>query len=155
MSVVTSQQLAEKLLTETRDEIRRADTKATDCLQIIGGGGFTLLITLPGNTSDDWRWWAAGTAWTLAMLCLAAAVTPRLHNAGPAERVTYFGHVARLRRPARVQRCIEEAAADTLPGVIAQLCASSRIALVKFQLIRIAIVLTAGSVALIATSLFR
>lgn len=153
MQVATAQQLAESLLSETRDEIKWADAKAMRCLQAVGSGGFAVLVLLSGSEAQDWRFWSGGAGWALAVLCLGAAIAPRLSHGAPAETVAFFGHVARLRRPSRVQQCIEAAAEDGLPRTVGQLCATSRIAVAKYQLIRIALLLTTAAGILIAFSL--
>jgi pycsar effector protein len=154
MQVATTQQLAEILLAETREEIKKADAKAMRCLQAIGSGGLAVLVLLPDHPgSHDWRFWSGATGWALAMLFLGGAIAPRLHGGGPVETVTFFGHVARLGRPDRVRQCIEAAADDGLSRVVAQLWASSRIAMAKYQLIRIALLLTISAAILIAVSL--
>ena len=153
MQVDTAQQLAEILLAETRKEISRADAKAMRCLQAVGSGGLAVLVLLPDPGGHDWWFWSGATGWALAMLCLGGAIAPRLLGGGPVETVTFFGHVARLGRPARVRQCIEAAADDGLSRVVAQLCAGSRIAMAKYQLIRIAVLLTISGAILIAGSL--
>jgi hypothetical protein len=57
MSVRNAQQRAQRLLAETRDEVRRADAKAMNCLQAVGAGGFAVLALLSGAETRDWRWW--------------------------------------------------------------------------------------------------
>ena len=153
MSVQTPLQIAERLLAETREELRRADAKAMSCLQGVGGGGFAVITVSAVPAAHDWLWWAGCAGWAVSLICLASAVAPRLGGGGPAEVATFFGHIVRLRSPARVQRCIEVASTDALPGLVVQLCASSRIAMAKYRLIRIATYTAVGSAVLLGASL--
>lgn len=153
MSVDRAQELAEKLLAETREEVKRADAKAMSCLQAIGGGGFAVLLLTSGTRPGDRLWWAGAAVWVVALLCLAGAIAPRLRGGEPTGAITYFGHVVRLGQPARVLERIEAAAPGDLIGTVAQLCASSQIAMAKFRLIRAAVICAIGAAALVGVGL--
>ncbi|AGL18769.1 Pycsar system effector family protein [Actinoplanes sp. N902-109] len=139
----TPVQVAERLLNETRDQVRRADARATAGLQAVAGGGFTVVTLVSGRPGTAGALWpVAGGLWALAVLCLLGALVPRL--TGPRD-VTSFVHVARLGSTARITAGIEAAAADLLPGTVGELRALSRIALIKYRLIRAAAFLSCAA----------
>ncbi|MER7166192.1 Pycsar system effector family protein [Micromonospora sp. NPDC000207] len=153
--------LAERLLSEVRDELRRADARATQWLTMFGGGLLALLTLLTGTDwsleqlalGRLWLWWSGCAAATLALTALVMVLVPRTGGPPDARQVAYFGHVARLRDPDIVGRHVASAARNSLPGLIAELCWLSQLAMTKYRWIRIGTVLTAFSVASIAASL--
>ncbi|MFF0376939.1 Pycsar system effector family protein [Actinoplanes missouriensis] len=136
--------LTRRLIAETREEVRRADAKAAQWLSILGAGTAGL-IALWGVPLER-AWPVAGApagmvpagliCVALAAAAFALALFPRTRGASDLELIAYFGHVYRLRDPDRVRRCLEQAAGDTMAGLVSQLCWLSRLAVLKFRWIR-------------------
>jgi hypothetical protein len=110
--------LAGQLLTETREELARADGKAQILLAV---SGVAVSVVLGGAISGDWSpsdldrcaqvlWWIGVSAAALGLSGLGYAVFPRLLTADDA-RITYFEDVLRYKDcPALSQGLAAEAA---------------------------------------------
>lgn len=150
------------LIAETRDEIRRADAKAAQWLTTLGAASAAALAAWTTRGSTPWELagihmllTAAGGACAVgAMAALTLALIPRIGGSSEPGHVAYFGHVYRIGDPDRVRRLLEGAAADLMPGLVAELCTLSRIAMLKYRYTRLGAVLSAlASVLIIAGSI--
>ncbi len=93
--------LVESLLSDTREELSRADGKASILLSAVG---VVVSVLLAGAISRDWNptrlasfewlWWLGTLSGTAAIGALGAAVWPRVEHPANKEKLTYFGHVA-------------------------------------------------------------
>ncbi|WP_250034186.1 Pycsar system effector family protein [Paractinoplanes maris] len=145
--------LAERLLGETREELRRADARATQWVAAMSAGSVTIFASWTADRAMPWQ--DAGASTTLAVaaaICATAAVIahalallPRTTGGADITHVAYFGHVNRIKDPRIVRRHLEEAAADTMPALVTQLCWLSRLAAIKYRYIRIGTVLGASA----------
>ncbi|RKR87244.1 hypothetical protein BDK92_1518 [Micromonospora pisi] len=153
--------LAERLIAETRDEVRRADEKATHWLSVLGGAALALVTALTGQSwlpsdlrgADRWTWWTGCLCAALATLALVLALVPRTGGDENIQQVGYFGHVHQLGDPTVVRLCLERAARDSMPGLVGELCWISRLAMTKYRYTRLGTGLSALAAGLISTSL--
>ena len=147
-------ELTRRMLTETREELARADGKASILLASVG---VVVGVLLGGIITGDWSpdklacaaegfWWIGVAAAGGGMLSLSVAVYPRLVPAAPG-RVTYFEDVRR-----------HETCAALLPHInteaergdrdAEQLWRLSKIAHKKYRAIQVAEWLLMGAAAL-------
>lgn len=153
--------LTERLLSETREEVRRADARATQWVAAISAGTVTIFASWTADRAMPWQDAGASTALvvtaaicaTAALLALALALLPRTIGGEDARHVAYFGHINRIKDPRIVRRHLEEAAADTMPALVTQLCWLSRLAVIKYRYIRIGTLLGASAGVLILLTL--
>ena len=141
-----------RLLSETREEIGRADTKASMLLSGVGVGVTLLIGLLTGHWSPtrlaagvQWLWWVGAAALILGVVLLGAAVIPRTRHDGDPSTVTYFGHVVRLTDRPRLVQHLRRSAATPLDRSVDQLVMLSRIAQRKFRCTQLAMLLLAGA----------
>ncbi|NYF57151.1 Pycsar system effector family protein [Micromonospora purpureochromogenes] len=161
ISTGAAARLTERLLAEARDELRRADAKATQWLSLFGGALLALVTGLVGASWSPsrlagtavWTWWAGCLFGALTLVALIMALLPRTGGDPELRLVAYFGHVHKLRDPALVRRYVERAAHDTMPSLISQLCWISRLAMTKYRWTRAGTVFAMLAAALIAVSL--
>lgn len=141
--------LAERLLAETREEIRRADAKASQWLAMIAALTMAIVATAPGRVWPEWsgsgpdRWLRllALVVAVAAVASLVLALVPRVRGEPDAAQVAYFGHIARIGDPVTAQRCIERVATNVMPGLSAELYWLSRITMAKYRWLRAGTVL--------------
>jgi hypothetical protein len=153
--------LTERLLSETREEIRRADARASHWLAMLGSALLALLTAVVGQSwtparlagADRWLWWSGCVCAAVALLALVLALLPRVWGDRDTDHVSYFGHVHRLRDPAVVRDYLERNAADSMPGLVAQLCQLSRLAVTKYRYTRIGTIFGTLAATLVAVSL--
>ena len=136
-----------ELLRAAREELARADAKATTVFAAVGVvvgavlsglvGGQWSPMPIPGGPAL-WTWWAAAVAVGAALVCLAGVLYPRTwrrgHDAGV---VAYFGDVLRL-TPDELRRALSTGAAATRASTVDQLRELSRIINRKYALIKVA-----------------
>lgn len=135
----------DRLLTETREEIGRADQKAAILLAATGVAVTVLVGLLAGRWSPahlpagiQWLWWLGVLALAAAIVFLAAAVMPRISHRGDPSTVTYFGHVVRLTDRSRLIEHLRRSAANPLDRAVDQLVLLSRIAFRKYRCTQVA-----------------
>jgi hypothetical protein len=140
--------VAEHLLGNNREEITRADGKASSL--VVGALAVAALAAGSASThiataSVPGRWLVSvGVAtWTAAIVILAVAVFPRVGTDQNTGAATYFGDVRRATGPSRLRRYIKEAANDRLSWLLIQISDTSRIVVTKYRYIRIALCLLA------------
>jgi hypothetical protein len=94
---------ARQLLSESREELTRADNKAALLLAAVGVvAGALLAAVVAGDWSPfslaacvAWVWWLGATAAVVGIIFLAAAVYPvtKYRTQRPADFIAYFGDV--------------------------------------------------------------
>lgn len=133
------------LLTETREELTRADNKASLLLAAVGVvvgaliGGFVSSKWTPLNLNGavQWLWWFGVASAATGVFSIAAAVYPRIYQHGtPHPGVpAYYGHVASYRDIGQFRRALKD-----LPSaqerLVNQIFVLSRIVRRKYALLR-------------------
>ncbi|MEU8871704.1 Pycsar system effector family protein [Streptomyces javensis] len=139
-------QAAERLLSDLRTEIARADGKASVLVAALGmtAGIFTGLIAnsqwTPSALSVPSRiiWWAGTLALATALLALLLAVLPRYGRQTwvPGQPLAYFSDIHCAARLGRLADALTDTAHAPTAGLMAALTETSRIATVKHRWIR-------------------
>jgi hypothetical protein len=136
---------ASSLLSEAREELDRADSKASIILAAVGVAAGLLFSNAIGGS---WKpnalpplarsiWWATSVVGVVGVLCLGRAVFPVTRRRdGPAGSIRYFGDVAKLATPAEVRKMLPTAADDPLERTLDQVWILSRIVMEKYHYIR-------------------
>ncbi|MEU6791915.1 Pycsar system effector family protein [Nonomuraea wenchangensis] len=136
---------AAHLLTETREELARADNKASILLGITGlVGGVLLSSTLAADWSPSRLgfaaqvvWWVSTVAGFTAVALLVSAVIPVTKRpSGPSEEPMYFGDVVHFSSNEQLVAALKSAAVSSSTRVVDQLMTVSRIVSKKYRLIR-------------------
>jgi hypothetical protein len=136
--------LAKALLFESREELTRADAKASLLLATLGIG---LSAILAATLAGDWTpfslkepyqamWWI-GSAWAgISFFCLCAAVYPKVKHKSTSGGITYFGDVAALKTEKELRVALRRSETDPHARTITQLHVISRLAGKKYAFIR-------------------
>ncbi len=145
------------LLKETREEIVRADGKVS----IIFGSVLVVVGLVVGSllSQDDWKpgelacgaevvWWVGVALAAAGIVCLAAAVYPRMKNETTEVMVSYFGHVVAHKTVASLRQALENDAKANTPRTVEQLHTLSGIVQTKYKLLQCALWLTGIAVGL-------
>jgi Family of unknown function (DUF5706) len=135
---------AERVLTWGREELNRADTKASILLAgsiavvaaviagVVAGGWSPTMLT-------GWReplWWAGTAAASVAVLLLAAAIYPRTKRRGGQHSViAFYGDVVRLTDRTVLLAALERSARRDVDRLIDQIYQVSRIVKRKYRLL--------------------
>ncbi|MEV0256498.1 Pycsar system effector family protein [Streptomyces sp. NPDC050732] len=135
-----------QLLADLRNEITRADTKAT-----VLAGVLSMSAGLLGGllTSSRWNptvltghagalWWTGLLAHAIAQLALLLAVMPRYRRSRwrPGVPLTYFGDIHRASRSGRLGTALTDTGQATADGLLTALAETSRIVVHKHLWIR-------------------
>ncbi|MFI9750918.1 Pycsar system effector family protein [Streptomyces collinus] len=135
-----------QLLADLRNEIARADAKATVLVGALGisAGALAALLTnrhwspdqLPGPAAL--LWWAGTASLVVALFALLLAVLPRYRRSRwtPGRPLTYFGDIRRASQTGRLAAALAETGRDPGPGLRAALAETSGIAARKHFWIR-------------------
>lgn len=94
--------LARQLLSETREELTRADGKASMLLAAFGVFvGVVIAGLLAGEFAPSdlhcgglWLWWLGCAVIAASLVALAAAIYPRLEHGEAQGPISYYGHAA-------------------------------------------------------------
>ncbi|HEV3287862.1 MAG TPA: Pycsar system effector family protein, partial [Streptosporangiaceae bacterium] len=140
---------AEILLDEAREELGRADNKIS---VLLASAGLASSIVAAAIAAGRWRpvalpawpqviWWTGAAAAMMGIVTLAAALTPRMNHVGPASTMRYFGHAAQLTSAAEVLEVLGRVSDHLLERIADQLLIISRLVVLKYALIRLALVL--------------
>jgi hypothetical protein len=141
-------ELARTLLAESREELTRADSKASLLLAAFSIGISAILGAI---LADDWTplsleapwegiFWVGVSAATAGLLLLSAAVWPKVtHQSGKAG-VTYFGEAARFETPTELEAALRRTSTDPIARTVTQLHVIARRADAKYAFIRSALV---------------
>ncbi len=94
-------ELVDSLLSDTREELGRADGKASI---LLSAAGVVVSVLLAGAISRDWNptqlasfewlWWLGTLSGACAIVALGWAIWPRVNHPAEKGKLTYFGHVA-------------------------------------------------------------
>lgn len=152
------------LLTETREEIDRADFKASVLLAGAGVATGTLLTGLLEGSWTPWLlpgyvqmiWWAGVTAGSAGIWSLAHAVYPRIRRKGDVlpQFVGYFGDILAFRDAEDLIEALRDST-EVRTGLIAdQLVQVSIIVARKYRMIRAGMWLLLIAVLSCSTALF-
>lgn len=159
------QRAAERLLSELRQEVARADAKAA---VLVGAQGMAAAAVVGLLAGSDWRpssltapgevlWWLASASFLASLAALLLAVMPRYGRSKwrPGHPLTYF---ADIRGAADLgTQDLTEALLLTeqspLPGLLSALAENSRIAAGKHRWIRIGLAAFAIAAVLFPTTL--
>jgi MFS family permease len=144
-----------ELLAESREELARADGKASMLLSALGVAiGVIAAALLAGDWSPDrldrpYRvvWWVGLAFAGAGSLALCLAVWPRIRHHLPGPSATYFDEIALLGSVERVKTAL--ARTDATDRTLTQLVAISRIARRKYKLIRWAMLLLGVAIVLV------
>ncbi|GAA5209612.1 Pycsar system effector family protein [Microbacterium kyungheense] len=149
--------LAAEMLAEVRDEIDRADQKAS---LLIGSLGIAFSIVLSGMIGGDWTpvtlsplgatvWVLGVVAAAASVVAAAAAVWPRLSRGPGPGAITYWGQVRGLGSPAEVERALSERGVHPPERTFQQLLVLSAVVQRKYRAIRLSMALAGVGVGLI------
>ncbi len=116
-------ELTGALLGETREELGRADGKASI---LLSASGLIVSVLLAGAIARDWNptdlggiewlWWVGAAFCVGAIVFLALAVWPRVEHGADKAKVAYFGHVARFGKIDELATALDKRAADSSKG---------------------------------------
>ncbi|MGW3663574.1 Pycsar system effector family protein [Streptomyces sp. NPDC005141] len=154
---------AERLLTELRGEIARADSKASVLVAALGmtAGVFSALLAGRGWTPSELSragtglWWTGAAALGLSLFALLLAVLPRYRRGTwvPGRPLCYFGDIQQAVREGRLATALADTDRDPAAGLTAALVETSRIAARKHQWIRTGLIAFCAGTALLPTAL--
>lgn len=170
---------AEVLLKETREEVVRADAKAS-MLFGVGGVAFGVITAAllsqdgwePGDLAGYWdkAWWAGAAAALAALVLLGTAVYPRAtagrwffwvrgarrpSGEGRSDSARYFGDLARCKSCEEAAGLVEAGAETPFDRTVEQAWVISKIVTTKYRLIALAlrVLIVAGGLVASATAL--
>lgn len=131
-----------RLLTEAREELNRADTKAQVLLGVAGLGiGAVTGGLLAGSWSPlklhvglQWLWWVGAVCAIASLICMASAVYPRITKRSLG--IAYFGDVRRYGSAMEIANALRDHDNDDLLGLAEQIRAVSVIVTRKYLLIQ-------------------
>lgn len=156
-------QVAERLLTEMRAEIARADSKAAVLVAALGITAGVCSGLMAGrkwspqdlSAAGGVLWWAGILAFALSLLALLLAVLPRYGSDGwaPGRPLCYFGDVQRAVRDGLLADALADTARDPAAGHLVALTETSRIAARKHQWIRTGLIAFCAGTVLLPTGL--
>jgi MFS family permease len=155
-----SQIRAEVLNTETREEIIRADGKATTLMSVLGlilgallagavAGSFS---PQPLHDSVEWIFWIGVSFAFAAEAALCSAVWPRLYALRPKENLRFFGHVAQFESTESLHLALQNVDSN-YDRLVDQVYALSKIIVRKYQLVRSALFLLSLSISCCTVSM--
>jgi MFS family permease len=157
-----AREYASTLLTEARDELTRADQKASI---LLAAAGVAVGAIVAGMVSSGWTpsrltypWsyvWAIGAViGLLGILCLIVAIYPRTTRGKDDEaQLFYFGHAAKVATVDDLARELRRSSTNTFQRSADQLWRVSQVVTAKYSLVRVAIwLLSIGSLTALASS---
>lgn len=141
--------LTRQLLTETREELNRADSKAAMLFTVFGIG---FAAVLAGIIAGDWSprelspaaevvWWLGAISAISAVIAISYAIWPRVGSKHATGRVTYFAHVVGYRSREALREALERQALEPADRPLEQLQAVSGIVMTKYRLVGAGLVL--------------
>lgn len=155
--------LCERLLTELRAELARADNKASVLVGALGmtAGVFSGLLAGRGWTpaalsaAGAVLWWAGAAALVVSLFALLLAVLPRYRATRwtPERPLSYFGDIQEAVRLDRLESALDTTRQDPAAALTAALTDTSRIALRKHQWIRTGLIAFCAGTLLLPASL--
>jgi Pycsar effector protein len=138
---------AQILLNEAREELGKADNKVS---VLLASAGVISSIVAGGIAAGSWSpallppglqiiWWLGITSGLSGIIVLASALAPRMSHSGQASTMRYFGHAARLGSPEEILNALCEIGDHLLERVADQLLITSKLVVLKYNLIRLAL----------------
>ena len=132
--------VAERLLATVREDIGRADSKASVLLSgglalpalLIAGGWRPNGLDLPGALLLA----SAGALWLFGVGCLVLVVLPRLGTSRTGPGLTFFGDFLRTDGPDGLSARVRDAATDPVRWLVVQTVDVSTILAAKYRWIR-------------------
>lgn len=149
-------ELAKLLLSESREELTRADGKASLLLAALGIG-FSAMIgaILAGDWTPfvlrrPWEliWWFGAGFAGLALLSLCVAVWPRVTHRSGRGGVTYFGEAATFGTLEELTAALKRSETDPVKRTVLQLHVIAKRADQKYAAIRIGLIALGLAIAL-------
>jgi Family of unknown function (DUF5706) len=155
--------LAKVLLSESREELTRADGKASLLLAALGVGISAILAAILAGSWSPFRlaepyqslWWAGSFFAGVSFACLFLAIYPRVTHRSASRGVTYFGDVAGLETVDELRSALKRSETDPAERSVMQLHVIAGIADRKYRFVRsslnalsLAIVFTVAAVLL-------
>jgi Family of unknown function (DUF5706) len=151
-------ELGRRLISEALEEIGYEDAKVA---RIFAAMAVTTSAVTAGFFAGDWApgslamayeliWFAGVACALLALVLIAAAAITKAgqHGAGPAERLSFYGHAAKFRSADELTEALQNAHPDDLARVGERLWHVSRLLSAKKRLLRVGLVVAAAAVAL-------
>ena len=155
--------LCERLLAELRNEVARADSKASVLVAALGmtAGVFSGLLAGRGWTPAELSatgtalWWTGTAALGLSLFALLLAVLPRYRSDGwtPGRPLSYFGDIRQAVLQGQLETALGDTRRDPTTGLTAALAELSRIAARKHQWIRTGLIAFCTGTVLLPASL--
>jgi hypothetical protein len=148
------------MIAHTREDIGRADTKASILLAALGvvGGSLTSAVLARSWSPDDfdirvsWLWWASVGIFATALGALGYALYPRMRNPkGKAKAMTFFGDVLDIPK-ADLEASIAAAATEGI-GLLTQLLELADIAHRKYRAVQLALWSVAAATAMMLAAI--
>jgi hypothetical protein len=141
-------ELAKLLLSESREELTRADSKASLLLAALGIGISAVLGAIlagswtPFVLGSPWEsfWWAGVTLAGAALVCLGVAVWPKVTHRSGTGGVTYFGEAATFETVAELKAALKRSETDPVERTTRQLHVIAKRADHKYAFIRASLV---------------
>lgn len=152
-------ELAKVLLAESREELTRADGKASILLAALGIGLSAILAAILAGSWTPFAlrrpyetlWWVGSSLAGASLFCFCAAVYPRLKNR-ESQGVTYFGDVARLKPVRKLWDELKLSETDPVARTVTQLYVIAHQARNKYAFIRAGLVALGLAIALTLTA---
>ncbi|WP_373034304.1 Pycsar system effector family protein [Streptomyces sp. NRRL B-2790] len=156
-------QLCERLLTDLRTEIARADSKASVLVAALGmtAGVFSGLLA-----GRDWTpaalsapgtllWWSGTVSLAFSLFALLLAVLPRYRSGTwvPGQPLSYFGDIHEAVRHGHLEKALADTERDPVAGLTTALTETSRIAARKHAWIRAGLIAFCTGTVLLPASL--
>lgn len=149
-------ELAKTLLAESREELTRADGKASLLLAALGLGISAILAAI---LAGDWKpfeleqpyqgaWWMGSGFAGASFFCLCAAVYPKVKHRRAAKGVTYFGDVAALKTADALREALKRSETDPAERSVTQLHVVARLVGRKYRYIRLGLISLGVAIAL-------
>lgn len=154
---------AASVLSSAREEIDRADSKASILLAASGVAAGALLAGLMAGTwtplrlqpTIQWAWWVGVVEAAIAISCLALAVCPReqRNNSGTSWAVVFYGDVLKYHTTTQLVEALKRSAETKIERIADQLRYVCSIVNHKYRLVRWGILMLFLSAATIAASI--
>jgi hypothetical protein len=147
----------ERLLSEMREEIGRADTKASILIGAVGmcSGLLAARAAAPTGVVSGILWWCGAGAWVVAICFLLLAATPRYRRSTwkQDEPLSYFLDIRRAARAGHLAEAVRSTETEPLAALTVALANTSDIVTAKHRCIRAGLAFFACGCLLLATSL--
>lgn len=142
--------VVEHLLHKNREEIERADGKAS--MLVIGAlttGALVVQWALNhvdhASSIGQFLVGVGAILWLTSLVLLGATIYPRMSTKRDKRAVTYFADVHHAAETSTLGQYVREAAEDRLSWLLIQVTDTSRIVVIKYRCLRLAICLLGGA----------